>query len=95
MIHSLTRTLALAVTTGAIAAPAASAMLPPPDSAGHSLATAPQPVIVKADASRGFDFGDAAIGAGAAAVALIVGAGGTIAVHRGRHPQTPPTATAG
>jgi hypothetical protein len=80
MIHKLTRTLALAVATTTAAAPAASAMLPPPDTSGSAVASAPQA------APHGFDFGDAAIGAGTAVVVLLVGGGGTLAVHRGRRP---------
>jgi hypothetical protein len=49
MIHKLTRTLALAAATGAIAAPAASARLPAPDPVTRSTAGfAPQPLTVNA-----------------------------------------------
>jgi hypothetical protein len=95
MIHKLTRTLALAAATGAIAAPAASAMLPAPDPVTRSTAGfAPQPLTVNSVKSDGFDYGDAAIGAGAAIAVLLAAGGGTFAVQRIRRPQMSPTARA-
>jgi hypothetical protein len=50
--------------------------------------------VVKSATSSSFDFGDAAIGAGAAVVVLLAGGGGTLAVHRARHSQLRPNAGA-
>jgi hypothetical protein len=42
--------------------------------------------VVKTVKQGGFDFGDAAIGAGVAATVLLAGGGGTLALLRGRRP---------
>jgi hypothetical protein len=89
MIHRLRTTMALAATAGAVAAPTASAMLPPSDPAPAPPAGAPHAPAVNASASSGFDYGDAAIGAGAVIAVLLVG-GGTIAVSRGRVARVAP-----
>jgi hypothetical protein len=85
MIRTVTRTLAVAATVGAVAAPTASAMLPPRDGpAPHKLA---QPVVIEQPRASGFDYGDAAIGAGLALTVLVAGTGGTVALHRARRPR--------
>jgi hypothetical protein len=89
MIKRTTRALALITAVGAIGAPAASAMLPPPDPVAHPGA-ASQPVIVKSVHDGGFDFGDAAIGAGAAFALVLAGTGTRLALHRVRQPQMSP-----
>ena len=94
MLRTFARPLAVIVATGAIAAPAASAMVPPQDDSLSAAASSPAPEIVTVDSSSGFDVGDAAIGAGAAVAVLLVGAGGTFAVQRSRHSHLPPVASA-
>jgi hypothetical protein len=91
MTHTFTRAIALAAVTGAAAAPAASAMVPPPDDTTTSVV---QPAVAASNASDGFHVGDAAIGAGAAVLVLLVGSGGTLALRRARHPHMPPAAGA-
>lgn len=91
MIRKLTRTLALTAAAGAVAAPAATAMPAGPDPGPASSApTALPPQIVKSAAPAGFDFGDAAIGAGAVLTVLLAGAGGTLVARRARRPQFSP-----
>jgi hypothetical protein len=95
MIHKLTRTLALAAATGAIAAPAASARLPAPDPVtSNTAAFTPEPLTANSVRSDGFDYGDAAIGAGAAIAVLLAAGGGTFAVQRIRRPRMSPAARA-
>lgn len=89
MTHKLTRTLALVAATGAAAAPVASAMPLPDDPPVGSAAYAPQPQPVKTVQSGGFDFGDAAIGAGATLGLLVLAGGGTFAMTRMRNGQVP------
>jgi hypothetical protein len=96
MIHKLTRVLALMAATGAVTAPAASAMLPPPDAWTGSAGSAPAPrlEVVRPVQSDGFDFGDAAIGAGATLALLVAAGGGTLAVHRVRRARMLPARVA-
>lgn len=84
MIRTATRTLAVAATVGAVAAPGASAMLPPPDPVSHAPA---RPVVIEQPPASGFDYGDAAIGAGLALTVLVAGTGGAVALHRARRPH--------
>ena len=91
MIHKLTRALAVMVATGAVAAPGASAMLLPPEPTPASPGgSATQPQVVRTVEPGGFDYGDAAIGAGAVLTLLLAGGGGTLVVHRARRPQMSP-----
>jgi hypothetical protein len=90
MIRIVTRTLAVAATAGAVAAPAASAMLPPPDPPASREPT--QPVVIDQPRASGFDYGDAAIGAGLALTVVVAGTGGAVALHRARRPQISPGA---
>jgi hypothetical protein len=87
MNGKLTRTLALTAAIGAAAAPAASAMPIGPDPAGGAAFSqdTPQTLVVKTVKQGGFDLGDAAIGAGVAAIVLLAGGGGTLAL-RARRP---------
>jgi hypothetical protein len=91
MIRTVTRTLALAAVIGAAGAAPASAMLPLADPPASSDAST-QPVIVKEVQPGGFDFGDAAIGAGVAFTIVLAGSGGRLALHRARQPQVSPGA---
>jgi len=79
----IARVLTLALVAGAVAAPAASAMIPPPDS-GPSTGSTPAPVVVKSVQPAGFDFGDAGVGAGITVALLAAGAGGTLAMRSRR-----------
>ena len=88
MIRTVTRTFAVAATMGAVAAPAASAMLPPPDPPASHLNTEPV-VVQQPKASGGFDYGDAAIGAGLALTVVLAGTGGGLALHRTRRSHLP------
>jgi hypothetical protein len=86
--RKLTRVLTLSLAAGAIAAPAASAMLPRPDS-GPSTDSTPAPVVVKPVQPGGFDYGDAGIGAGIAVALVAAGAGGTLAMRSRRSEPSP------
>jgi hypothetical protein len=90
MIRTATRTLALAAAIGAAGAVPASAMNPPHDPPASKAS--PQPVVVEQVQPSGFDFGDAAIGAGVAFALVIAGSGGRLALHRARRPQVSPGA---
>jgi hypothetical protein len=87
MFRTFTRSLAVAASVGAVAAPAASAMLPPADTPDAQDA---QPVVIEQPTTGGFDYGDAAIGAGLAFTVLLVGTGGGVALNRARRPQVSP-----
>jgi hypothetical protein len=77
-----TRTLAAALVAAAIAAPSAAAM---PTDAGHGAVQAPRPATRTVEVrARGFDWGDAGIGAAAMLSVLGVGAGVAVAGRRGR-----------
>ena len=91
MFHTVTRSLAVAAVAGAVAAPAATAAIPLSDADGPGGHATKHAVIVRPDAPRGFSFGDAAVGAGAAVVVLLAG-GGTLVAYR--HRQIPPAARA-
>jgi hypothetical protein len=81
-IKSITTAL---VAAGAIAAPAASAM---PASDPITVSPDPSPTIVEARAAdNGFDWGDAGIGAGGAAVVALLALGGVATLRqRGMSP---------
>jgi hypothetical protein len=86
--HRITRLVAVAVATGALAAPTASARPAGPDSpsSGDPVVIDPvtPPVIQNVD--EGFDWASAAIGAGGAgALILLVSAGGITYRHRHEH----------
>ena len=88
MFRRLTQALALMATTAAVAAPAADASLPLPDSQSASPADSTlRPLVVTSVEHGGFDYGDAAIGAGAVLVVLLAGGGVTLATRRARRPQ--------
>jgi hypothetical protein len=83
----LIKSLALALVTAAVAAPAASARVnlnPPfsqPTSATQVVSSPPETVTVVK--SSGFDWGDAGIGAGAVVVVVLAGIGARLTVgHR-------------
>jgi hypothetical protein len=87
------RGLALAVVISALAAPIASAISDEqlrPDARSNSELQATPVRVVEVEADRGFDWGDAGIGATAVLALLAIGAGAAIATgHRpGRNPQT-------
>jgi hypothetical protein len=94
MIHKLTHALALATATGAVAAPAASAMLPPAEPVPVTTAGYTPPPTVRSVESGGFSYDDAAIGAGAVLALLVAGSGGTLVLRRIRRPHVSPTAHA-
>jgi hypothetical protein len=89
-MERMTRLAAAALATAAVAAPAASArpaIDPPVDQGnGSQVAIEPGPAPVVQSADDGFDWGSAAIGAGAAgALVLLIGAGGTTYRHLHEH----------
>lgn len=75
-VNRMTRLVTIGL--GAIAAPAATAMPAPPDSAVPSssepVAIEPEPVVQSVN--EGFDWGSAAIGAGAAGALIVLSLGG-------------------
>lgn len=77
-VNRITRLVAIGLATGAIAAPAATAMPVPPDSSVPSsnepVAIEPEPVVQSVN--EGFDWGSAAIGAGAAGALIVLSLGG-------------------
>ena len=80
--RSLKATLAVVLASSAVA-PAASAMLPPPDPPQPAH---PVPVqFVEVPSHQGFDWGDAGIGAAAGLGLSLIAAGGIVAQRRGRH----------
>jgi hypothetical protein len=86
--HRITRLATAGLVVGALAAPAASARPAPldapipPGSDPVVIEPAPAPVVI----DDGFDWGSAAIGAGAAGgFILLIGAGGTTYRHRRDH----------
>ena len=85
-VNRITRLVAIGLATGAIVAPAATAMPAPPDSSVPSssepVAIEPAPVVQSVNA--GFEWGSAAIGAGAAGALILIISGGGIS-YRHRH----------
>ena len=91
--------IAVVLALGAITAPAATAMLPPPDHAVATQSSAKAPSsqppaattirVVRVGASSGFSWGDAAIGAGAvlALSVIVLGAAMAAGPRRGRRPS--------
>jgi hypothetical protein len=85
--------LATALAVALIACPAASART---DAPTFGISSAPgQPShyptqlrVVEVSSASGFDWGDAAIGAGAAIALAMIAVGGAMASHRARHPRT-------
>jgi hypothetical protein len=101
MIRKLSRWLAAALAVGALAAPAASAMGSPVESTQRldvrspdardaadprEVVSSPPVQIVKTVDVGGFDWADAAIGAGVLALVLM-GVGGMLALRRGPRPR--------
>jgi hypothetical protein len=88
-VHRFTRLVAVGLASAALAAPAASARPVSPDS---PVPPGSAPVVIEPAPARvvsvddGFDWGSAAIGAGAVgAVVLLIGVGGTAYRHRQDH----------
>jgi hypothetical protein len=79
--HRFKTTAAAALTLSALAVPAASAKLPAPDPIYK-----PSPTIVRisAPSSRGFDWGDAGIGAAGGLALAMLGIGGGLAIAQRR-----------
>jgi hypothetical protein len=79
---------------GAISAPAASARfdLNPPNSNGSAQTSAVTIQSPKTTSSNGFDWGDAAIGAGAVFALLALG-GGAVLISRRGQPRSRPATT--
>jgi hypothetical protein len=61
-----------------------------PQVLGHHASAAVETTPVQGTASSGFDWSDAAIGAGAVCTLLVAGVGGTLVVRRVRRPQVAP-----
>jgi hypothetical protein len=78
------RSLALAATLSALAAPAASALPAEVVNTGPNTQEEPStPVrVVAVETDAGFDWGDAGIGAGSGLALVLVGVGSTLAVRR-------------
>jgi hypothetical protein len=84
--RSLSRTVALVLVVGAIAAPIASARVisdPPQPASAIPVET----IQLSTGGSTGFDWGDAGIGAGAVAVVAIVGLATRLTIARHRQPR--------
>ena len=60
-----------------------------PDSVASAQPSSPPTVTIVKTQDSGFDWGDAAIGAGAGAALLLIGLGGTAGVVRHRHAHAP------
>jgi hypothetical protein len=61
-----------------------------PQVLGHPASAAGKTTPIQGAASSGFDWGDAAIGAGAVCTLVLTGVGGTLVVRRVRRPQVAP-----
>lgn len=61
-----------------------------PQVLGHPASAAGETTPIQGTASSGFDWGDAAIGAGAGCALVLTGVGGTLVVRRVRRPQIAP-----
>jgi hypothetical protein len=84
--NRVVRSLALAATVSALAAPTASALPGEQIGAGASSDPPTTPVrVVTVDTGSGFDWGDAGIGAGAGLAMALIGVGSALAV--GRRPR--------
>jgi hypothetical protein len=80
----LRTTAAIALALSAIAAPAASAKIPPPDPGYEPGTTGPTIVRVNAPSGSGFDWGDAGIGAAGGLALAMLGVGGGLAIAQRR-----------
>jgi hypothetical protein len=82
--HCFKTTAAAALALSAIAAPAAAAHPLPPDPVYHPPKPGPTIVRVSTPTSRGFDWGDAGIGAAGGLALATLGIGGGLAIAQGR-----------
>jgi apolipoprotein N-acyltransferase len=80
--HRISKALAVALATGAVAPAGASAMLPPPDPPQPAHSTTVE--LVRVSGHSGFDWGDAGIGAAGALGLSMLAAGGIVVVTRRR-----------
>jgi hypothetical protein len=88
--HRISKALAVALATGAIAPAGASAMLPPPDFPQSANQTPVQ--LVRVSDPSGFHWGDAGIGAAGALGLSMLAAGGVVLITR-RRTHGPTSAT--
>jgi hypothetical protein len=96
--HPIRSTAAITLAIAGICAPAATARVAPPDPPqAPQTSHNPSPAVRDTSPNRGFDWGDAGIGAAGGLALSMLGIGGTLVIssqRRTRHPHRAPAQSA-